>query len=98
MSQHQDTSTFDNIQASLQQIMNLTQRYFKLRAKKRKRNQKTCQQYQRKQAQAKAQRVTVQEVEHSYGQEVEHLDIQIGVGKTSKHEAYVKSEARCPRI
>lgn len=78
--------------------MNLTQRYFKLRAKKRKRNQKTRQQYQRKQAQAKAQRVTVQEVEHSYGQEVEHLDIQIGVGKTSKHEAYVKSEARCPRI
>ena len=52
---------------------------------KKKRNQKTRQQHKRKQAQAQAQRVTIQEVEHTYGQEVEHLDIQISVGKASKH-------------
>ena len=62
---------------------------------KRKRNQKTRQQHKK----AQAQRVTMQvqevnhmqEVEQSYGQELEHLDVQIGVEKVSKHEAFVKS-------
>ena len=50
---------------------------------KKKRNQKTRQQHKRKQAQAKAQRVSIQEVEHTYGQEVDSL--RISVGKASKH-------------
>lgn len=46
---------------------------------KKKRNQRTRQQYKKK-AQSQAQRVTtVQEMEQSYGQEVEHLNVQIGV-------------------
>ena len=53
---------------------------------KKKRNQKTRQQHKRKQAL----RVTVQEVEHTYGQEVDSL--RISVGKVaSKPEAFVKS-------
>ena len=62
---------------------------------KKKRNQRTRNQYKKK-AKAQAQRVTmvqVQEVEHSYGQEVDHLDVQISVEKASKHEAFVKSVA-----
>ena len=39
---------------------------------KKKRNQKTRQQYKKKKAQAQAQRVTIQEVDHI--QEVEHLE------------------------
>lgn len=46
---------------------------------KKKRNQRTRQQYKKK-AQSQAQRVTtVQEMEQSYGQEVEHLNVHIGV-------------------
>ena len=53
--------------------------------KQKKRNEKTRQQYKKK-AQAQAQRVTIQEMEQSYGQEVEHLDVQIGVKQmASKH-------------
>ena len=59
---------------------------------KKKRNQRTRKQY--KQRKAKAQRVTIQEMEHSYGQEMEHLDVQISVEKVaSKHEALIKSVA-----
>ena len=54
---------------------------------KHKRNVRTRQQQKKKKAQAQAQRSTsqVQEVEHSYGQELEHLDVQISAEKTSKH-------------
>ena len=55
---------------------------------KYKRNVRTRQHYKKKQAkQAQAQRSTsqVQEVEHLYGQELEHLDVQISAEKTSKH-------------
>ena len=55
---------------------------------KKKRNQKTRQQHKRKQAQAQG--VTIQEVEHTYGQEVDSL--RISVEKVaSKPEVFVKS-------
>ena len=123
MSQHQETSIFSNIHASLQhQLIRIMEqldvlaagqkamnaRLDALEAKysapqapqsdppfltspaKKKRNQKTRQQYKKK---AQAQRVTIQEVEHLYGQEMEHLDVQISVEKASKHEALIKSVA-----
>ena len=71
-------SIFSDIHASLHQLRTALRRL----VRKKTRNQKTRNQYKKK-AQAQAQRVTVQEVEH--------LDIQIDVGKTSKHEASVKS-------
>ena len=49
---------------------------------KKKRNQKTRNQYKKK-AQSQAQRVMVQEVEHTYDQEVDL--IRIGVEKSSKY-------------
>ena len=55
---------------------------------KRKRNQRTRKQHKRKKAQA--QRVTIQEVEQSYGQEVDSA--RISVEKVaSKHEVLIKS-------
>ena len=44
---------------------------------KKKRNQKTRDHHKKKKAQAQAQRVTIQEIEHS--------DVQISVEKASKH-------------
>ena len=52
---------------------------------KHKRNVRTRQHHKKKQAQAQRSTSQVQEVEHSYGQEVEHLDVQISAEKTSKH-------------
>ena len=86
MSQHQETSSiFSDIHASLHQLITALRQL----VRKKKRNQKTRQQYKRRKAQAQAQRVTIQEVEHLYGQEVDL--VRISVEKASKHEAFVKS-------
>ena len=77
-------SIFSDIHASLDQLRTALRRL----VRKKTRNQKTRQQYKKK---AQAQRVTIQEVEHSDGQEVEHSGIRISVEKASKHEAFVKS-------
>ena len=53
---------------------------------KHKRNVRTRQHHKKKaQIKAQAQSIQVQEVKHSYGQEVEHLDVQISAEKASKH-------------
>ena len=54
-------------------------------AAKKKRNQKTREQYKKKKAQAQRVTMRVQKVEHSYDQEVEHLEVRINVEKASKH-------------
>ena len=66
---------------------------------KKKRNQRTRKQY--KQRKAQAQRVTVQEVdhmqemEHSYGQEMEYLNVQIGVKQMASKHVFLQCIWEC---